>query len=158
MTHAFMKGLAFLCAGLIIYKLGTRELDKMQGIGHIMPLTAFCFTIAVLSLAGAPPLSGFMSEWMIFKAGVDASATIGIWGILITLIAILNSILSLGYYLPMVRTFFLKPKRKFANIKPTPKIMMVPIVILTAITIILGIWPELGLKVIAPILTLLGGA
>jgi proton-translocating NADH-quinone oxidoreductase chain N len=158
MTHAFMKGLAFLCAGLIIYKLGTRELGKMQGIGHIMPLTAFCFTIAVLSLAGAPPLSGFMSEWMIFKAGVDASATIGIWGILITLVAILNSILSLGYYLPMVKTFFSKPKRSFANIKPTPKIMMVPIIILTAITIILGIWPELGLKVITPILQMLGGA
>ena len=158
MTHAFMKGLAFLCAGLIIYRLGTRDMSMMKGIGHVMPLTAFCFTIAVLSLAGAPPLSGFMSEWMIFKAGVDASATIGIWGILITLIAVLNSILSLGYYLPMVKNFFSKPDRKFTDLKAAPKIMMVPIVILTSVTIILGIWPELGLKVIAPILQLLGGA
>ncbi|MDD4308579.1 MAG: proton-conducting transporter membrane subunit, partial [Thermoplasmata archaeon] len=157
MTHAFMKGLAFLCAGLIIYRLGTRQLSQMKGIGHAMPLTAFCFTIAVLSLAGAPPLSGFMSEWMIFKAGVDASATIGIWGILITLIAVLNSILSLGYYLPMVSTLFRKPKRSFASLKPAPKAMMVPIVILASVTIILGIWPEIGLKAIVPVIELLGG-
>jgi proton-translocating NADH-quinone oxidoreductase chain N len=158
MTHAFMKGLAFLCAGLIIYRLGTRQLSEMRGIGHLMPLTAFCFTIAVLSLAGAPPLSGFMSEWMIFKAGIDATTAIGYWGILITLVAVLNSILSMGYYLPMVRTFFLKPKGKVPTLKPAPKLMMVPILVLTAITIILGIWPELGLKAIAPILQLLGGA
>ncbi len=158
MTHAFMKGLAFMCAGLIIFRLGTRQLSKMQGIGHVMPLTAFCFTIAVLALAGVPPLSGFMSEWMIFKAGIDASATIGIWGILITLVAVLNSILSMGYYLPMVKTFFLKPKRQFANLKPAPRSMMIPILVLTAVTIILGIWPQLGLEAIEPILRLLGGA
>jgi len=158
MTHAFMKGLAFMCAGLIIFRLGTRRLSEMQGIGHAMPLTAFCFTVAVLALAGAPPLSGFMSEWMIFRAGVDASATIGIWGILITLVAVLNSILSMGYYLPMVKTFFSKPKRDFAGLKPAPRSMTAPILILTAITIILGIWPQLGLEAIAPVLRLLGGA
>ncbi len=158
MTHAFMKGLAFLCAGLIIYRLGTRELKKMRGIGHLMPVTAFCFTIAALSLAGLPPLSGFMSEWMIFRAGIDACSIIGFWGILITFIAVLNSIISMGYYLPIIRTFFLKPNRKFVGVKETPKLMMIPIIVMTAITITLGVWPELGLKAIAPVVTaLLGG-
>lgn len=160
MTHAFMKGLAFLTAGLIIYRLGTRELAKMRGIGHLMPVTAFCFTIAALSLAGAPPLSGFMSEWMIFRAGVDAAEVIGGWGILITLIAIINSIISLGYYMPIIKTFFLKPKRKWVGVKETPMSMMIPILLMTSITITLGIWPELGLRVIQPVvdaLTAIGG-
>jgi proton-translocating NADH-quinone oxidoreductase chain N len=151
MTHAVMKGLAFLCAGAIIYRLGTREIKKMRGIGHVMPVTAFAFSIAALSLAGAPPLGGFMSEFMIFKAGVDASAVIGWVGILLSVILLLNSVLSLGYYLPIIKAFFLKPKRKWSGIKETPMIMLIPIVILAAIVVTLGIWPEIGLKAVEPV-------
>lgn len=160
MTHAFMKGLAFLCAGAIIFRLGTRNLRKMRGIGHVMPVTAFAFSIAALSLAGTPPLSGFMSEWMIFKAGVDASATIGLYGVLLSVILLLNSVLSLGYYLPIIKGFFLKPKRRWVGVKEAPAVMLIPIVILTAITITIGIWPELFLKAVEPavqMIMLLGG-
>ncbi len=151
MTHAFMKGLAFLAAGAIIYRLGTRDIKKMRGIGHAMPITALSFSIAALSLAGAPPLSGFMSEWMIFKAGVDVVPQIGFWGVVISLILLINSALSLGYYLPIIKGFFLKPRVKWVGIKETPPAMLIPIIILTAITITLGIWPELGLQFVQPI-------
>jgi multicomponent Na+:H+ antiporter subunit D len=102
LTHAFMKGLAFLCAGAIIYRVGTRDIRKMKGIGRTMPLTALAFAIAGLSLAGVPPLSGFMSKWLIYKVGLD----IGGWGLFFTGMAVFNSILSLGYYLPAINTFF----------------------------------------------------
>ncbi|MDO9537184.1 MAG: proton-conducting transporter membrane subunit [Thermoplasmata archaeon] len=157
MTHAFMKGLAFLAAGAIIYRIGTRDISKMKGIGYAMPITSLAFTIAALSLAGAPPLSGFMSEWMIFKAGVDVSTTIGGWGIVISIILLLNSALSLGYYLPIIKAFFLKPTRKWKGIKEAPTLMLIPIIILTAITITLGIWPDIGLRVIEPVVRFLMG-
>jgi proton-translocating NADH-quinone oxidoreductase chain N len=161
MTHAFMKGLAFLCAGAIIFRLGTRNIGEMKGIGHVMPVTAFAFTIAALSLAGTPPLSGFMSEWMIFKAGVDASIAIGLWGILLSVILLLNSVLSLGYYLPIIKGFFLKPKGRVRNVKEAPTVMLIPIVILTAVTVLIGLWPEFFLKAVDPavqVIMLLGGA
>ena len=157
MTHAFMKGLAFLAAGAIIYRLGTRDIKKMRGIGHVMPITALAFTIAALSLSGAPPLSGFMSEWMIFKAGVDVVPAIGFWGIIISVILLLNSALSLGYYLPIIKGFFLKPRMKFVGITEAPAMMLIPIILLTAITITLGIWPELGLQFVAPVVDYLMG-
>ena len=157
MTHAFMKGLAFLAAGAIIYRIGTRDIKKMRGIGHAMPITALAFTIAALSLAGAPPLSGFMSEWMIFKAGIDVVPVIGMWGVAITAILLLNSALSLGYYLPIIKGFFLKPSRKWVGIKETPTIMLIPIIILMAITITLGVWPEIGLQFVKPVVDFLMG-
>ena len=98
-----------------------------------------------------------MSEWMIFKAGIDVVPVIGMWGVAITAILLLNSALSLGYYLPIIKGFFLKPSRKWVGIKETPTIMLIPIIILMAITITLGIWPEIGLQFVTPVVDFLMG-
>ena len=161
MTHAFMKGLAFLCAGAIIHELGTRYLDEMDGIGLSMKVTGFAFTLSLLALAGVPPLSGFMSEWMVFSGGILTYGVIGWWGIAIAAIALLNALLSLGYYLPIIKTLYLPAEhKKIAKAKETSTVMLVAIGILAALTIILGIWPELGLQAVKPavdILMSLGG-
>lgn len=161
MTHAFMKGLAFLCAGAIIHELGTRYLDEMNGIGLSMKTTGFAFTLSLLALAGVPPLSGFMSEWMVFSSGILTYGVIGWWGIAIAIIALLNALLSLGYYLPIIKTLYLPAEhKKIAKAKDASMVMLVAIGILAALTIILGIWPELGLQAVKPavdILMSLGG-
>jgi proton-translocating NADH-quinone oxidoreductase chain N len=161
MTHAFMKGLAFLCAGAIIHQLGTRYLDEMDGIGLSMKVTGFAFALSLLSLAGVPPLSGFMSEWMVFSGGILTYGAIGYWGILIAVIALLNALLSLGYYLPIIKTLYLPAGRKSIVKARDPSFVMIgAICILAGITIILGIWPELGLRAVKPavdILMSLGG-
>jgi len=149
MTHAFMKGLAFLCAGAIIHQLGTRDVKCMRGIGHSMKLTVFALSIALLSLAGAPPFSGFMSEWMIFRAGLETTAVIGAWSYAIVAIALANTLLALGYYLPMIKGFYLAGKTKEAIKAKDPEWwLLTPIMVLATITVILGIWPELGLSVV----------
>ena len=161
MTHAFMKGLAFLCAGVFIHELGTRYLDEMQGIGLTMKITGFAFTLSLLSLAGIPPLSGFMSEWLVFSGSILTYGTIGLWGILIAVIALVNALVSLGYYLPIIKTIYSTAEHgavKKAH-DPSP-ILLVAMGILAALTIILGIWPELGLQAVRPavnILLSLGG-
>jgi len=156
MTHAFMKGLAFLCAGVIIHELGTRDVKCMRGIGHSMKITGFCLAIALLSLAGAPPLSGFMSEWLVFRGAMDASPFIGAWSVAIIAIALVNTLLALGYYLPTIKTIYLGAKTKeVLKAKDPSMYMLAPIIALAAITIVLGIWPELGLRVVKPAVDLL---
>jgi formate hydrogenlyase subunit 3/multisubunit Na+/H+ antiporter MnhD subunit len=123
----------------------------------MMPLTALAFTVAALSLAGAPPFSGFMSEWMIFKAGVDASTTIGGWGVLVSVILLANSALSLGYYLPIIKSFFLKPRKALMGVRESPALMLIPMIALMAVTITLGIWPDVGLKFVEPVVRFLMG-
>jgi proton-translocating NADH-quinone oxidoreductase chain N len=161
MTHAFMKGLAFLCAGAIIHQLGTRYVDEMEGIGLSMKVTGFAFALSLLSLAGVPPLSGFMSEWMVFSGGIMTYGVIGLWGIAIAVIALLNALLSLGYYLPIIKTMYLPAERKgILKARDPSAIMLLAIGILAGLTIILGVWPELGLKAVKPavdILVSLGG-
>jgi proton-translocating NADH-quinone oxidoreductase chain N len=156
MTHAFMKGLAFLCAGAIIHELGTRDVKCMRGVGHSMRITGFCLAIALLSLAGAPPLSGFMSEWLVFRGAMDASPMIGSWSVAIIGIALFNTLLALGYYLPTIKSLYLRGKTKEVLMAKDPSpLMLAPIVALAAATIALGIWPELGLKVVKPAVDLL---
>ncbi len=154
MTHAFMKGLAFLCAGVMIHHLGTRYLNEMQGIGLSMKVTGFTLSLALLSLAGVPPLSGFMSEWLVFSSAIMTYSVIGWVGILVAVIALANGLVSLGYYLPIIRKLYLSPKEeekaKIMGLRDPSMAMLAAILVLAAVTLVLGVWPELGLRTIKP--------
>jgi len=156
MTHAFMKGLAFLCAGVIIHQLGTKYVDDMRGVGLSMKFTGFVFALSLLSLAGIPPLSGFMSEWMIFSSSIMTYSIIGLWGIAIAAIALINTLIALGYYLPIIKTMYLGAEKKKVSAARDPSwSMILAMAILATLTIVLGVWPELGLKVVEPAVKIL---
>ena len=139
-THAFMKGLAFLCAGALIFRLNSGFLEDMRGAGWRMPVTAFTFSVAALSLAGVPPFSGFMSKLLIYQSGIQSGTALGWTG---SILAILNSVLSLGYYLPAIGTLYSKERAKGVSaIKEVPWAMSAALVILCLITIYLGIQPD----------------
>lgn len=148
----FILSLATICVWTVIRTIGSGEIVKMRGIGRTMPTTSLGLSIALLSLAGVAPLCGFTSFWLILGSSVQAGDTIGAWGVIIAMIAAINIIISLGYYLPIIKTFYLSPSRRRVGVKDARMVMLIPIIILTAVTITLGVWPELGLKVVAPII------
>lgn len=139
-NHALMKGAAFLCAGAIIYKLGTRRLDDIAGVGRRMPVTATAFGISLLALTGMPPLNGFVSELTLFTSAVQVDKA---WlGIAI----VLNSALSAGYYLRVLRSLIQSARsEKLEKVKEAPITMLLPICIMAALIILFGIWPDLVL-------------
>jgi proton-translocating NADH-quinone oxidoreductase chain N len=152
-NHAFMKGLAFLAAGIVIHQIGTRDIDSMRGLGRRAPVTALCFTVAALGLAGIPPLSGFMSKFLIFKSGVEAG---GFMGYFFALAGILNSVVSLGYYLPVIGRFYARDAGpEMARTKEAPPLTLLPMVVLALITIYLGVFPGAGLRLVQPAVDLL---
>ncbi|WP_457751694.1 hydrogenase 4 subunit D [Thermococcus sp.] len=55
-THAFVKGLAFLTAGTFTYSLGTLDLRRISGLREILPVNGLAWTVALLGLAGLPPM------------------------------------------------------------------------------------------------------
>lgn len=99
-THAFMKGLLFLCAGAIIVQTGIRNISQMKGIGLKMPLTMVFFTIASVTMVGIPPFNGFISKWQLSIASLDAGQPIFV------AILIVSSLLNAAYYFPIVITAF----------------------------------------------------
>jgi formate hydrogenlyase subunit 3/multisubunit Na+/H+ antiporter MnhD subunit len=145
-THALMKGLAFLSAGVLLYSLhiatGTHvplTVDDLNGASKRYPLAAFGLSVAVLALGGLPPLAGFMSKWLIF-AGSAATKDLSV--ILLVVFAALNSVLSLGYYAPLVNRMYRKmPSAAVEAGKRAPITMAVPILLLLAGVVALGFWP-----------------
>ena len=143
-NHAICKALLFMCAGAIIHQTGTRNIKKLGGLAGKMPITCIAAFIGALSLAGTPPLNGFWSEWMIFSGGISSGK------FLITLIAIISTVITAGYYLWFLwRVFFRATPKKLENTKETSWMLRIPIIVLAATAFVLGIWPDLVLRFIA---------
>jgi multicomponent Na+:H+ antiporter subunit D len=69
--HIVVKTILFLVAGLIEHRAGTGQLAKLSGLARTEPLLALLFLFPALSLAGIPPLSGFVAKLALVEAGVD---------------------------------------------------------------------------------------
>ncbi len=67
-NHAVFKGLLFLGAGAIIFRVHTRDMEKMGGLGKLMPLTGMAFLVGCMAISALPPLNGFISEWYTYQS------------------------------------------------------------------------------------------
>jgi formate hydrogenlyase subunit 3/multisubunit Na+/H+ antiporter MnhD subunit len=148
LNHGLMKGLAFLAAGSLLYTLHVASgshapltVSDLNGAAKRYPLTALGLSIAVLGLGGLPPLAGFMSKWQIFVAGFETHEP-WIQGLII--FAALNSVLSLAYYAPLVNALYrAHPSEAVLKGARIPGSMSVPVIVLSAAVIVIGIWPGL---------------
>ncbi len=147
LTHGLMKGLAFLSVGALLYSLklvkgdhSALKLEDLNGASRKYPLIAVCLSVAVLALGGLPPFAGFMSKWMILVAGVETRNT---WMLIAVIFVGLNSVLSLGYYAPIVNRLFKREQSEVVTAAEArvPWMMSLPIVVLTLAIIIIGVWP-----------------
>lgn len=70
LSHAVFKALLFLAAGAVIHSVGTRDMQRMGGLGTKMPFIRNVFIIGALALAGLPVFNGFWSKELILEAGI----------------------------------------------------------------------------------------
>ncbi|PWC36086.1 hydrogenase 4 subunit B [Azospirillum sp. TSO35-2] len=68
LNHAVFKGLLFLGAGSTIFRMHTKDMEKMGGLARNMPWTALSFLVGALAISAIPPLNGFVSEWYTYQA------------------------------------------------------------------------------------------
>jgi formate hydrogenlyase subunit 3/multisubunit Na+/H+ antiporter MnhD subunit len=148
LTHGLMTALAFLAAGALLYGLHTAvndhtplTIDELSGTAWRYPLVAVAFTLALLSLGGIPPLAGFMSKWQILLGGMATGQTIIVGFVAF---AAFNSLLSLAYYVPLVQVIFRRDMSLMVQAGRTlPFSMNLPIFLLTAAIVVIGLWPSL---------------
>jgi proton-translocating NADH-quinone oxidoreductase chain N len=148
LNHGLMKGLAFLAAGALLYALHTASgdhspltVDDLDGAASRYPLVALTLSIAVLGLGGLPPLAGFMSKWQIFVAGFDTGNP---WIAALVIFAALNSVLSLGYYAPLVNAMYRhKPSEAVLKGKTLSPSLVAPLIVLALAVVVFGVWPTL---------------
>jgi len=117
MTHAIMAGGTFLVvAATAVVGIG-EEFDDYRGLSRRMPFVAFSMMILLLSLAGIPPLGGFLSKFVLFSGAVFAAPISG-WYLALAISGVLNSALSLYYYARVIWYMYVLEPRDPARLPP----------------------------------------
>lgn len=93
---------AFLVVMLIANKTGSEEIDDYVGLGYRAPVLGVVMAIFLFSLTGLPPTAGFIGKWYLFMAVIEAGWT---W---LAVIAVLNSVVSLYYYVKVLRNMWIR--------------------------------------------------
>ena len=144
LAHAAMKGLAFLCKGACHFYCDATTIKQLRGTAAQMPLVAVAFSVALAGLASVPPLAGFAGKWFILNGAVRAATSLGYVGLAFFL---LNSLLALGYYLPLIGTLFTPPlsplpgEERERQIRISPW-MALPLIVLGALVLAIGLYPQ----------------
>lgn len=150
-NHMFFKDLLFLAAGAIMVQAHAHNLDEVSGLGKKMPFTMAFFMVGALSLAGVPPFSGFTSKWIIYEAAMQQGQ------VFLAILSLVGSVLSMAYFVKFMHSaFFGVPTKNIEDVKEAPLSMLVPMGILSAISLLFGIMPGLPLTVISKIVALTG--
>jgi hydrogenase-4 component F len=140
-NHALFKGLLFLCAGALMYAAGSRKISELSTVAKKMPITAFCFIVAALSMGGLPPFNGFMSKLTLFLALAERGL---LW---VAIISIIVSFLTLACLTHAAyRIFWRKPvinANSTNTVKEVPTLMQLSMLVLALSCILLGVYPHL---------------
>lgn len=154
--HAIAKNGLFLAAGALVFYVHRTKVDQMRGMGKLLPVTMWVFAICALSLIGIPPTGGFVSKWYLAQGGLQ----FGVFGFVGTAVLMISALLTAGYLLPIVTAAFFpgddfdyKQLESFAFHASWR--MRVPMLILAAAVVILGVFPNALHWLIDPVQTLL---
>ena len=150
-AHAIASAAAFLAAAAVSHRTGTTKMNELGGLIHRMPVTYLVYLIAIISMAGIPPMAGFISKWMLFQSmmgkGMIFIAAAGFFG-------------SIGSFLyvfrPLSAVFLGQLSTKHKDIKEAPPLMIIPMAILSLITVAFGVFPKYVLSIISRVQTSVG--
>jgi len=138
MTHAFFKGLLFLCAGSVIHAMGDEQnMMKMGGLRKKIPITYWTMLIATLAIAGIPGFAGFFSKDEILEAAQSGPhANFILW-----LLGVAGAALTSFYMFRLIfLTFFGEARydEHAVHVHESPKNMTIPLMILAFLSIFGG--------------------
>jgi len=104
-NHASFKAALFMAAGIVDHEAHTRNIKRLGGLRHLMPITFAITTIAGLSMAGLPPFNGFLSKEMMLEEAAHTAPWV------IPALVLLGATFSVAYSFRLISHTFLGPKR-----------------------------------------------
>ncbi|MBH0312132.1 monovalent cation/H+ antiporter subunit A, partial [Alcaligenes faecalis] len=144
MNHATFKASLFMAAGIVDHETGTRNLNRLSGLRHAMPLTATLATVAAAAMAGVPLLNGFISKEMFFAETILASNG-NTWEYALPVVAVIAGSFSVAYSLRFIAQVFFGPVATDLPREPhePPRRMLIPSAILVLTCLLVGVIPSL---------------
>lgn len=131
-NHAVSKGAVFLLLGAVVAMLGSTRMDRIGGLGRVMPYTTFGMVLCGLSLIGVPGTAGFVSKWYLVLAALQD----GRWALVFAVV--LSSLLAVIYVWRLVETAYFRAPPGGATRREAPLALAVPAWLLVAATIYFG--------------------
>jgi multicomponent Na+:H+ antiporter subunit A len=135
--HALYKGALFLVAGALDHETGTRDVGHLGGLVRAMPLTAIGAGIAALSMAGLPPLLGFLAKELAYDSTLHARGAV--W---VTAAAVLANMLLVAVAGLVGLRPFLGPRRSTPRpAHEVPLSLWLGPLVLAVLSCVMGTWP-----------------
>ena len=163
-NHMAFKSLLFMAAGAVLNATGLRDLDRLGGLIHRMPVTSFLVLIGVLAISALPPLNGFASEWLLFQA-VLMSPGIPQGGLQLMIPAAggllaLAAALAAAAFVRIYGVGFLgRPRSDGArDAVEVDRFSLTAMAMLAAVCVLAGIFPGVVLDCLAPVVDAVLGA
>ncbi len=142
LVHSFYKGALFLIAGIVDHETGTRDIRRLGGLASRMPLVAALASLAALSMAGIPPLVGFIGKETIYHAVLEAPVAAVV---LIVLAVTANVFLVVAAAMMTIKPFFGKavPDEDLCHGHGFSPALVLGPVLLAAAGLLVGLFPAL---------------
>lgn len=141
-AHAAIKITLFFVAGVMIIKLEAHDVEELKGVGKSMPITMWCFTLCSLGLVGIPPTTGYVSKWFLAQGSLGmGNQVLAFAGPIVLLV---SAILTAGYLISIfIDAFFPGKDFDYSTVKKLEPswTTLTPMLILTAVTLIAGMFP-----------------
>ena len=134
-AYLFMNLGAFACVVAVCNDAQDESLDAFRGLARRAPGWALGLAVFLLSLAGLPPLVGFIGKFLLFGAALQASQAV------LAIAAVLNSAVALYYYVNIIRQMYLLEPRRAAALRPALS-LRVALGVCGLATVALGLFPS----------------
>ena len=157
LSHIMGKTLFFSTAGIVVYTTGIRDMREMGGLAQKMPLTATLWIVGCMMLSGFPPFSSFTAEWILFTGVFERGLLDSPLSIAIGIGGVTAILLTVAYTFGAARRIFfgpLSPALAEQDLSDPPWTMTVPLVIVAATSVVLGLYPR---PLLALLHTVVGG-
>jgi len=164
LNHSLFKSLLFFGAGAVLTATGERDMERLGGLIHRMPQTAFAFLVGCAAISALPPLNGFVSEWLTFQA-ILLSPRLPSWGLRLLVPAVgamlaLSAALAAACFVKAFGvTFQGRPRSPAAErARETDRLSLAAMFLLAVLCLIVGVAPGLFIDALAPVVRAAVGA
>jgi multicomponent Na+:H+ antiporter subunit A len=140
LAHALYKATLFLVAGIIDHETGTRDVTRLSGLGKVMLPVAAAGFLAAFSNAGIPPTVGFVGKDLVYEATLHMG---GLGGLLTTIAVLTNILLLVAGFYAGVKPFAGRLPPAFGKAHLPSPVLWLPPLILAALGIVYGVFPQL---------------
>ena len=154
LNHSLFKPLLFFCAGSVMHATGTRDMDRMGGLGRRMPYSAALSLFGAVAICGLPPFNGFASEFLLYLGFFgEARAPEPYVALGAPVLALVGGVAVICFVKLYGVTFLGSPRSAQAEkVHEAPVAMLAPMTLLAALCLLGGLFPGLLLALVQPVL------